>query len=167
MANSISNAGLNAMLDALAALLDQASLHSSFPSLAGSNEISGGSYARQSITWNSAASGALDSSNQDRRRIAARPRHQVQHLVNAVAKVHVPHAPRLKKDFRAQSASTAGMARQIRRTVVRLNFHNAPGQPGSVGLRDEEPAEQTPRQLHGVVTAECRCGHKLSHPGVL
>lgn len=64
MANSISNAGLNAMLDALAALLDQASLHTAFPTLSGNNEVTGGSYARQSITWNSAASGALDSSNQ-------------------------------------------------------------------------------------------------------
>lgn len=53
---------LNTVLDAGAALLDLASLHTAF-SVSGANEVTGGSYARQSITWNAAASGALDSSN--------------------------------------------------------------------------------------------------------
>ena len=53
---------LNTVLDAGAALLDEASLHTAF-STSGANEVTGGSYARQSITWNAAASGALDSSN--------------------------------------------------------------------------------------------------------
>ncbi len=50
------------MLDALSALLDQVSLHTGF-SLTGANEVTGGSYARQAITWNAAASAALNSSN--------------------------------------------------------------------------------------------------------
>ncbi len=62
MANVFVSGALNAMLEALALLLDQASLHTAF-SLTGANEVSGGSYARQSITWNAAASGALNSSN--------------------------------------------------------------------------------------------------------
>ena len=53
---------LNTVLDAGAALLDEVSLHTAF-SISGANEVTGGSYARQSITWNAAASGALDSSN--------------------------------------------------------------------------------------------------------
>ncbi len=53
---------LNSMLDNLAALLDQASLHTAF-STTGANEVTGGTYARQTITWNAAAAGALDSSN--------------------------------------------------------------------------------------------------------
>jgi len=55
---------LNAALSAIAALLDLASLHNAFPSATGANEITGGSYARQTITWSAPASGALDSSNQ-------------------------------------------------------------------------------------------------------
>lgn len=62
MPNIIRDTGLNAMLDALAARLDQVSLHTAW-STTGANEVTGGSYARQSITWNSAASGALNSSN--------------------------------------------------------------------------------------------------------
>ncbi len=62
MANAFVDSALNSMLDNLAALLDEASLHTAF-SLTGANEVSGGSYARQSITWNAAASGALNSSN--------------------------------------------------------------------------------------------------------
>ncbi len=62
MTNTVRATGLNAMLDALAARLDQASLHTAW-STTGANEVSGGSYARQSITWNAAASSALNSSN--------------------------------------------------------------------------------------------------------
>ena len=57
--------GKNAMLDALARgvqpkAIDRVSLHSAEPSAEGSNEISGGTYARQKIEWNAAASGAID-----------------------------------------------------------------------------------------------------------
>jgi len=60
--NVFVDSALNTMLDSLAALLDEASLHTAF-STTGANEVVGGSYARQAITWNAAASGALDSSN--------------------------------------------------------------------------------------------------------
>jgi hypothetical protein len=55
----------NAMLDALARgvqpkAIDRVSLHSAEPNSSGSNEISGGEYARQKVEWNSAASGAID-----------------------------------------------------------------------------------------------------------
>lgn len=62
MANAFVDSFLNTMLDAGAALLDEVSLHTAF-STSGANEVTGGSYARQSITWNAAASAALDSSN--------------------------------------------------------------------------------------------------------
>ena len=62
MANAFVDGLLNTGLDAMAALLDEVSLHTAF-SLTGANEVTGGSYARQSITWNAAASAALDSSN--------------------------------------------------------------------------------------------------------
>jgi hypothetical protein len=62
MANAFVDGFLNTMLDAGAAILDQVSLHTAY-SNSGANEVTGGSYARQAITWNAAASGALDSSN--------------------------------------------------------------------------------------------------------
>lgn len=62
MANAFVDAVLNDMLDSLSAELDQVSLHSAY-SASGANEVTGGSYARQAITWNAAASAALDSSN--------------------------------------------------------------------------------------------------------
>lgn len=62
MANFLSNVALNQMLTTLAGQFDQVSLHTAY-SASGANEVTGGSYARQNITWNSAASGALDSSN--------------------------------------------------------------------------------------------------------
>lgn len=51
-------AGKNKMLDALAP--DKVSLHSAEPSEAGSNELVGGEYARQTIEWNAAAEGTKD-----------------------------------------------------------------------------------------------------------
>lgn len=45
----------NAMLDGVT--LDQASLHSAFPGTTGANEISGGSYARQTIVVNASSGG--------------------------------------------------------------------------------------------------------------
>lgn len=62
MSNFLNDTALNGMLDYLAGRMDQVSLHTAF-SLSGANEVTGGSYARQSITWNAAASGALNSSN--------------------------------------------------------------------------------------------------------
>jgi len=53
--------GRNKMLDALG--ITHVSAHSADPGEAGTNEISGGSYARKSITFSAADAGALDSSN--------------------------------------------------------------------------------------------------------
>ena len=53
--------GKNIMLDALG--VTHVSAHSANPGESGLNEISGGGYARQSITYNAASSGAKDSSN--------------------------------------------------------------------------------------------------------
>lgn len=62
MANFLLDVALNQMLTTLAGQFDQVSLHTAW-SASGANEVTGGSYARQAITWNAAASGALDSSN--------------------------------------------------------------------------------------------------------
>lgn len=63
-------AAKNEMIDALAGVaatsnVDFVSLHTAFPGNGptASNEVSGGSYARQSITWNVAASGLITASN--------------------------------------------------------------------------------------------------------
>lgn len=55
-------AAKNTMLTALAGVSGFASLHTGDPSTTGANEATGGSpaYARKAITWNAAASGALD-----------------------------------------------------------------------------------------------------------
>lgn len=64
-----SNSALNQLLDTLrtnAAPSLQASyvsLHTADPGTTGASEVSGGSYARQSIAWNAASSGDLRSSN--------------------------------------------------------------------------------------------------------
>lgn len=57
-------AAKNAMLNHLGTLATHVSLHSADPGAGGANELSGGGYARQAITWNSASGGSLDSSNQ-------------------------------------------------------------------------------------------------------
>ena len=61
-----STLGKNAMLDAFGALAVFVSLHDADPGENGANEFSGGSpaYARKGITWNPAAGGSKDSSNQ-------------------------------------------------------------------------------------------------------
>lgn len=53
---------VHSMLDNLGTLLDQASLHTAFPGSTGASEVTGGTYARQATTWNSAAARNLDSS---------------------------------------------------------------------------------------------------------
>ena len=62
MSNFLVNTAIHGMLDDLATRLDQASLHTAY-SASGANEVTGGSYARQSITWNAASGATLNSSN--------------------------------------------------------------------------------------------------------
>lgn len=54
----------NEMLDHLGTLAVLVSLHTADPAGTGANEVTGGSYAKQSVTWSAAATGNLDSSNQ-------------------------------------------------------------------------------------------------------
>lgn len=56
-----STLGINLMLDALAPAFISA--HTADPVDSGTNEVSGGTYARQSITWNASAAKNLNSSN--------------------------------------------------------------------------------------------------------
>ncbi len=56
--------GINLMLDALGVEIGNASLHTADPTATGSNEVAGGTYARQAITWNAASASNLDSLNQ-------------------------------------------------------------------------------------------------------
>lgn len=60
---ALTAAAHEAMLDHLASLVDNVSAHTAAPNASGSNEVTGGSYARQAITFNSAATENLDSSN--------------------------------------------------------------------------------------------------------
>jgi hypothetical protein len=59
---ALSDAGKHVMLNALAGVAVWASLHTGDPGTTGASEATGGSpaYARKAITWNTAASGALD-----------------------------------------------------------------------------------------------------------
>lgn len=59
---ALTDAAKNLMLDELATVAVFASLHTADPGTTGTSEVTGGSpaYARKAITWNAAASGALD-----------------------------------------------------------------------------------------------------------
>ncbi len=64
-----STSAKNLMLDALngtnpVTVLTHTSLHTADPADTGASEVTGGAYARQSITFSAAAAGALDSSIQ-------------------------------------------------------------------------------------------------------
>lgn len=54
------NASKNAMLTQLATLLTHASLHSSFPGATGTNEITGGGYARKAVGFAAPSAGSMD-----------------------------------------------------------------------------------------------------------
>lgn len=66
MATVFSNDGKNSLLDGFAADAVFASLHTGNPGTNGANEVTGGSpaYARKSVSWAAAASGALASNAQ-------------------------------------------------------------------------------------------------------
>lgn len=59
MAQEFTNTALNVMLDALISNYTtiQVSAHTASPGLTGANEVTGGSYARQTITYNAASTG--------------------------------------------------------------------------------------------------------------
>lgn len=65
MANDWDIKARNAMLDALAPLCTKVALHTGDPGAADSatNEVAGGTYARQSVTWGAAGAGTMASSN--------------------------------------------------------------------------------------------------------
>lgn len=54
------NNAKHVMLDELATVAVFVSLHTADPGATGTNEVTGGSYTREAITWNPASSGALD-----------------------------------------------------------------------------------------------------------
>jgi hypothetical protein len=60
MANDYDAAAKNVMLDALGAVAVRVALHTADPGAGAANEVAGGGYARQVISWNAAAAGALD-----------------------------------------------------------------------------------------------------------
>lgn len=55
---SFTSATLDTFLDDLDTLATYASLHTADPGSTGTSEVTGGSYARQAITWSSASSGS-------------------------------------------------------------------------------------------------------------
>lgn len=61
---AFSNAAKNTMLDHIGGLAVFVSLHTADPATTGANEVVGGAYTRESVTWNASAGGNLDSSNQ-------------------------------------------------------------------------------------------------------
>lgn len=59
---ALNDNGLNAEVEGLTAVAAYASLHTADPGSTGTAEVSGGSYARKSITWGSASAGTALSS---------------------------------------------------------------------------------------------------------
>lgn len=55
---ALTNAAKNAMLDQLGTLVAYLSAHTADPGTTGTNEVSGGSYARKAVSWSAAASGS-------------------------------------------------------------------------------------------------------------
>lgn len=60
---AFTNALFDPMLDAAGSRSETASLHSSNPGSDGSNEIAGGAYARQPLSWASADGGSISTAN--------------------------------------------------------------------------------------------------------
>jgi hypothetical protein len=60
VANDYDATAKNVMLDALGAVATRCALHTGDPGAAASNEVTGGTYARQVISWNAAAAGSMD-----------------------------------------------------------------------------------------------------------
>lgn len=56
----LSISGKNTCAQALADAIDTASLHDGAPGESGANEISGGTYARKTVTWDTASGGTSD-----------------------------------------------------------------------------------------------------------
>lgn len=56
---ALNNNAKNAMLSGLAGVATYASLHDDDPGATGDNELSGGSYARKQVTWDSPANGEM------------------------------------------------------------------------------------------------------------
>lgn len=56
------DAGKNLLLDGLAGGVSFVSLHTADPSTGGTNEVSGGAYTREAISWASAASASVATS---------------------------------------------------------------------------------------------------------
>jgi hypothetical protein len=54
---ALNSNGLNAQVDGLTAVAVYASLHTAEPNASGSNEVTGGSYSRESISWAAASAG--------------------------------------------------------------------------------------------------------------
>ena len=52
------DSGKNIMLNEVVSVITHVSLHSAFPATGG-NELAGGGYARQAITWDAAAAGSI------------------------------------------------------------------------------------------------------------
>lgn len=56
------DAGKNALLDGFAGAAGYASLHTADPSTGGTDEVSGGAYTREAVTWASAGSASVTTS---------------------------------------------------------------------------------------------------------
>lgn len=60
---ALNDTAKNLMLDQLGTVAVYVSAHTADPGTTGTNEVTGGSYARKSITWAAAATANLNSSN--------------------------------------------------------------------------------------------------------
>lgn len=59
----VNNSGRNLALGGLTGAITHVGAHSAFPGSSGASELSGGSYARQALTWGAASAGAQNITN--------------------------------------------------------------------------------------------------------
>lgn len=64
MAGFLTDASKNTAADAIAAIISYVSAHTGVPGSGGANEVSGGAYARQAISFNAASGGVITNTAQ-------------------------------------------------------------------------------------------------------
>src|SRR5581483_11953134 len=81
---------------------------------------------------------ALDAADQDGGGPVARADDEVEHLVDAVAEINIPHAARLVEDARPRRAAGARVTGLVGFAIVRLHLDDHPRLLAAVGQAPDE-----------------------------
>lgn len=90
---------------------------------------------------------ALQTTDQNRRGPIGRTYHKVQHLVEAIAKVHVPNSPGSIHHLGTVGAADAGVTCQVTLPVVSLGLGDDSGLHPAVGVPPHQVLPQQPARL--------------------